>query len=160
MVYYHMKKWIKFPTSLKVLSVVDSFLWAYLPIVLVAHIVNIRQIWFHYFPNSLKDIFISDDESPKIWTRRKYGFVENLGRKVNLSKSVFTYIVRSLETVVLKAVMGNILNICQPVDSAIVWQQHFFLELLKLLFYSTDEYSISYFRILLLSIVQCIFPIK
>ena len=40
----------------------------------------------------------------------------------------------------------------------IVLQQHFFLELLKLLFYSTDEYSISSSLILLLLVVLCIFP--
>ena len=40
----------------------------------------------------------------------------------------------------------------------IVLLEHFFLELLKLLFYSIDEYSISFSLILLLLVILCIFP--
>ena len=76
----------QFWTILKVLLEADSFLSTYLPNGLGARIVNIQQIWFHYFPNLLKKWLIFPENNgtpkfaiaPKIMIPRKLWFVESL----------------------------------------------------------------------------------
>ena len=67
----------------------DSFLSTYLPNGLGARIVNIQQIWFHYFPNSLKSgvNFPEKDEAPKMMAHRKsWCFDYYNGSKLTLSE--------------------------------------------------------------------------